>query len=268
MNKDKDKDRYQRIIEEFRIIDDSFMTKVFDDDPEATEEVLKIILDDDSLKVMSVVTQKDIQNLFGHSLRLDVQAIDEVGTIYNIEIQRTNDGAVPERARYHSSLLDANCFQKGEHDYTKLPESYVIMITEKDVLEEDLPIYHIDRTIDETGKLFGDRSHIVYVNSEKQDDSKLGRLMHDFYCTDPNEMFNEVLAEKARLLKGSERGENSMNKALEEFKQDIQRETAKETRIGMVSKMIENGKLSCEEISAISGLSIEDVQELNRKAER
>ena len=34
-------------------------------------------------------------------------------------------------------------------------------------------------------------------------------------------MHNSVLAKKAEELKGSKRGENNMNKALEEFKNEI-----------------------------------------------
>ena len=47
-----------------------------------------------------------------------------------------------------------------------------------------LPIYHIDRTAKETGKLFGDESHIIYVNSQIKDEFALGKLIHDFSCTD------------------------------------------------------------------------------------
>ena len=31
-----------------------------------------------------------------------------------------------------------------------------------------------------TGKLFGDEAHIIYVNSQIQDESALGKLMYDF----------------------------------------------------------------------------------------
>lgn len=39
-------------------------------------------------------------------------------------------------------------------------------ITENDVMKADPPIYHIDRVIKETGKLFKDEAHIIYVNSQ------------------------------------------------------------------------------------------------------
>lgn len=69
-------------------------------------------------------------------------------------------------------------------DYENLAEPYVIFNTENDVLKAGLPIYHTDRTIKETGVVFGDEAHIAYVNSQIKDGTELGKLMHDFSCTD------------------------------------------------------------------------------------
>ena len=62
-----------------------------------------------------------------------------------MEIQRRDEGADAHRARYNSSLLNANLTSPGDR-YDALGETYVIFITERDVLHEGLPIYHIDRT--------------------------------------------------------------------------------------------------------------------------
>ena len=99
--------------------------------------------------------------------------------IYDIEVQRSNTGADAKRARYNSSLMDANVTEPGEK-YENLCESYIIFITENDIMKEGLPIYHVDRTVIETGKLFGDEAHIIYVNSQIHDESALGKLMYDF----------------------------------------------------------------------------------------
>ena len=81
--------------------------------------------------------------------------------------------------RKTSSLIDANVTEPGDQ-YQELNETYVIFITENDVLGENLPIYHFDRIIRETGKMFNDESHIIYVNSQIKDETALGKLMHDF----------------------------------------------------------------------------------------
>lgn len=40
-----------------------------------------------------------------------------------------------------------------------------------------LPLYHIDRYVRETGKLFEDGSHIIYVNGNYKGDDEIGHLM-------------------------------------------------------------------------------------------
>ena len=115
---------------------------------------------------------------------------------------RTERGV--KRARYNSSLIDANVTEPGDQ-YEALNESYVIFITENDVLKKNLPIYHIERTITETGEPFGDEEHIIYVNSQIRDDTSLGKLMHDFACIEAKDMFYPVLADRVRYFKEDEK---------------------------------------------------------------
>ena len=96
------------------------------------------------LKVQSVQGQYDIKNLQGRSIRLDILAVDANNRTYNIEIQRSDRGADAKRARYNSSLIDANITEAG-NKYDALTETYVIFITENDILKSGLPIYHVDR---------------------------------------------------------------------------------------------------------------------------
>ena len=43
-----------------------------------------------------------------------------------------------------------------------------------------LPLYHVERIVSENGEMFGDDSHIIYVNgSYKNDEELIGKLMHD-----------------------------------------------------------------------------------------
>ena len=41
--------------------------------------------------------------------------------------------------------------------------------------------------------------------------------MHDFYCTNPNEMYYKTLADRARYFKESEKGVNNMCELLQEL---------------------------------------------------
>ena len=204
---DKQKKLIQK-IKKFRLLDDDFMSKVFEDDYECTELLLHIITNKPDLKVKETHTQHSIKNLDGHSVRLDIYAIDTTGRKYNIEIQRTDNGAGAKRARYNSSVIDTKSLPAGT-DFEELPETYIIFITENDVLGDNKPIYHIERTIRETGKLFPDESHIIYVNASYQDETPLGKLMHDFSCTNPSDMYYKILADKASYFKENEKDQLS-----------------------------------------------------------
>ncbi len=124
--------------------------------------------------------QYSIKNLQGRSVRLDILAVDEQNRAYNIEVQRSDRGASEKRAPtiaacwMRTSLILAAIMMP-------LNETYIIFITENDVLKAGLPIYHIYRMVEETGTVFNDQSHIIYVNSQIKDETALGKLMHDFF---------------------------------------------------------------------------------------
>ncbi len=156
---------YKTLIKDFTIFDDVFM-KVVLDDKDCVEYILQIILEKRDLRVVGRKVQAGHENLRGKSIIMDCLAIDDTGRKYDIEIQRDSRGASRRRARYHSSLLDANTLIAGEN-YDDLPECYVIFITENDVLGKGRPIYFIDRCIRNTNDYFEDGSHIIYVDSSQ-----------------------------------------------------------------------------------------------------
>ena len=210
-------------VDAFKLFDDTFMSKVFDGRKAETGLLLQIILGDPGIKVVSVHTQVEIKNLQGRSVRLDIKARDSKGVIFEVEVQRESSGAKPKRARYISSALDANIL-KAAKDFEKLPELYVIFITEHDVIGEGRPIYHIDRTISESGNLFGDKSHIIYVNGEITDDTELGKLMHDFHCTKAGDMNYKLLADRVRYFKETQKGRNAMCAIVEDYAAEREKE--------------------------------------------
>ena len=116
--------------------------------------------------------------------------------------------------------MDANALPENT-DYEELPEIYVIFITETDVLGKGKPLYEIERILKDDGELFDDGTHIIYVNSSMVDtNTPLGRLMHDFRCANPEEMYYDVLAERTGAFKRSEEGAIRMNSKWEEFVQE------------------------------------------------
>jgi len=219
----------------FRLLDDDFMAKVFEDKA-CAELLLRIILKKNDLIVNEVYGQLALKNLQGRSARLDVFATDSTGKVYDIEVQRSDRGAVAKRARYNAALIDANITEPGD-EYQALNECYVIFITENDVIGAGLPLYHAERMILETGKSFGDEQHILYVNAQITDETELGRLMHDMWCVEAEDMHYDVLANRVRYFKENEEGVATMCKAMEEMRNDTVFRTNVETICKMMKKL-------------------------------
>lgn len=250
-------------LKSLRYMDDDFMTVCLADNFEGVELILRIVLGQKSIKVKSVRTQESMKNLQGRSAILDVHAVDSINKEFDVEIQRSDAGAGAKRARHNSSLLDAHILKPG-NDTEDIPDSYVIFITEKDVMKGNQPVYPVDRyvMIGEKKVLFGDGSHILYVNGQYRGNDEIGKLMHDFSCTDPDDMNYEALAKKARYFKQEEEGVAVMCKIMEEMRNEAALNNARET----AERMIRKGRMPLEEIADyIPALSFAELKELKAK---
>ena len=207
--------------------------------------------------MLDVRTQVFVENLLNRSVRLDILATDSTGAKLNVEVQRSDKGAGRKRARYNSSMMDANLLKKGE-DFDKLPETWVIFITENDVMGKGLPLYPIERCFLGTGERFEDGSHILYVNGAYRGDTPIGKLMHDFSCTDAADMYYGTLADRVRFFKESKEGIEIMCRAME----DMRNQTLKEGMINVAKKMLEDGTITLEKIAEFVGLSVEEVKKI------
>ena len=195
----------------FRYMDDDFMTACLEDNYEAVELILRIVLGQEDITIKSIRVQDSMKNLQGRSAILDVHAVDNTGKEFDCEIQRSDKGAGVKRARHNSSLLDA---------------------------------------------------HILYVNGKYRGDDEVGKLMHDFSCTDPDDMNYEILAKKARYFKQDEKGVATMCKLMEDMRSEAAHDKVKEKAI----LMLKNGKISFDEISVFfSKLSDEEIEEIKSK---
>ena len=208
MGEDENKKRERRHQEDlerlrgFRPIDDTFMRGLFKENIPLAELVLRIITGKPDLVLLKCETQADMKRVTGaRSVCLDAYATDSTGKKYDIEVQRSDNGADPHRARYHSSMLDI----------------------------------------------------------EYRDNSDIGRLMHDFNCTNASDMYFDLLAEKTRYLKENPKGVNEMCKVMEDLRNESYAEGHKEGRAeGRAEGREEQAKATAVRMKQ-KGLSLEDI---------
>ena len=264
---------YSAVIQKFRLIDDTFFNVCFDNYTEGMQLLLRIFFGRDDLVVKHVVTQESADNLYGRGVRFDVLAEDSEGKLYDCEVQRASEGAAPRRARYNSSMMDSRELAKGA-DFSDLPETWVIFITENDIYEAGCPLYHVERRIEELQRPFDDGAHILYVNGANRDDTPLGKLMQDFFCENPKQMNYKELAERADYFKAETGGVNAMCELMEKFGEKKMEEGRMEGRLeGRAEGRIESarrtatallalGKLTLSQIAEATQLSLDEVERL------
>ncbi len=114
--------------------------------------------------------------------------------------------------------------------------------------------------------MFGDGSHILYVNGKYRGEDAIGMLMEDFSCADPDQMNFEALAKKARFYKKDKEGIGNMCKILEEMKKEAAEEAAQEAALSTARetalRMIKGGKLPLETIAEYANLPLEEIEAL------
>lgn len=97
-----------------------------------------------------------------------------------------------------------------------------------------------------------EKLHIVYVNGEYRGDSAIGKLMHDFNCTNADDMNYDLMAERTRYLKENPEGVREMSAIMEE----LCNETAENTMLQAIRNLMETTGWTAEQ--AMEAMKIPD----------
>ena len=258
-------EKYLQTLENYRPIDDDFFTKLFQDNIPLAEKVLRIITDVKDLHLSSIKTQETLKKLAGsRSVRFVAFGHDNLNREFDIEVQRADSGASPKRARYHSSSIDTNYLKAGQ-DFDVLPTTYVIFITENDIFGKNELIYRFERMDKKLGLSFDDEAHIIYVNgayNNPNDTSELAKLVHDFRCSNADEMYTQLLAERTRYFKETPEGVSEMCKAMEEMQKTARAEGKKEGILETLVSLVKDGILTLAEAAGRYNVTVSEFEAL------
>ncbi len=166
-------------------------------------------------------------------------------------------GASVQRARFNSAMVDMTLLKKGGL-HQELPDRYTIFITERDMFKKGLPAYHASNKIDELDNApLNDGGYIVYINGQYRNiDTPIGKLMHDFFCVDADEILNPLLKDRVKYLKETEGGRKEMCEIMEN--------RINEEKIELAKKEIAIGELTLVQIARAFQLPLAFVEELAR----
>lgn len=211
-------------VESLNVIDDALFQKMAED-VGFCEELLSTILGQ-KVTILELYKQDSIKNLQGRSVIIDARCLLEDGTISIVEVQNANDDEHVLRVRYETSCVTANITDPGTK-FKNVPNVISIFISKFDIFKRGKTVYHIDRTIRETGDINNNGLQEIYVNAKVDDGTDIAKLMRIFkeHSTYDFSKFPKTSARKHQFLE-SEGGKEQMCEIVESYAQEVAREQA------------------------------------------
>jgi len=165
---------------ELTFIDDFMFCKILTSRPELCKELLELILGMKIKRIKFPESQKTIEQTYdGRGIRLDVYIEDANNTVYDLEMQTTEQKDLPKRTRYYQGMIDLNLIQRGSK-FKALKKSYIIFICLTDPFGKNLPIYTFEnRCMQDESIALEDEAYKVIINADGNRDG-LSDEMSDF----------------------------------------------------------------------------------------
>ena len=241
--------KYKR-LEELEIWDD-FMFGAVMSNKELCKHLLEIILQKKIKDIRYTELQKTIDLQYdAKSIRLDVYVEDDLDSVYNIEIQTTDEKNLPKRSRFYQGMIDLNILNKGE-SYNKLKKSYVIFICNYDPFRKGRCFYRFENVcVDDPSLKLKDDSVKIMINPYGNDTKQFGKgfaaLMDFLKNGQISDTYTESLKDEITEVKVSEEWRRRYMKLLIRDQENI--EIGKE--LGELSTCVRQVKNNLERFSA------------------
>ena len=213
----RSEDEKLEIVKGLRLIDDTLF-EAFISDGDACEELLQVILDNPGLRIdrSTLVPQKTFSIQQGRSVRVDAYVEGEEDTVFNVEIQKSNDTNHVKRARYNAACITVKRSEPGDR-FDDIQELYIVYITDFDLFKSGLSAYHVEPCIKETGEFVDNGLHQIYINAHGRDGSRISRLMKHFNEPDFSDEEFPKISDKVHRLKHDKKEMFGMCKAVEDY---------------------------------------------------
>ena len=158
----------QQVIQQWETIgisNDFVFCKIMQDEA-LLSELIHRILPDLRFKELRIQSQKSVEiGVDIHGVRFDIFVTLEDGSIVEIEMQVLDNGNLPKRLRFYSSMADTQMLEKGMV-YSRLRDSFVIMICPFDFYGEGRHIYTFTNRCKEDHALeMGDGTTKIVLNA-------------------------------------------------------------------------------------------------------
>ena len=261
----------EKAFEELQIKDD-FMFSVIMRNPKFCKPFLERIL---GIKISHIEYPKAQETIDitvdAKSVRLDIYVEDGKETVYNIEMQTTENRNIPKRTRYYQGMIDLNILEKGDN-YKNLKRSFVIFVCTFDLFGEGRRIYTFEnRCIQNLDLGLGDDTTKIILNTKGTMDDvtlEMKKLLDFIDGKEPEDDFTRELDEAVQSVRKNEKWRLDYMTLQMNYQEKYEQgydEGDRKRAISVAMRMIEANKLSLEEIALYSGLTLEQVRELEKE---
>lgn len=246
--------------EELEFTDDFMFCKVLTNNPDLCHELLELIVGKKVGKFVYMEKQKPIEiTADGKGIRFDVYSEDDCSTIFDCEMQTTENKNLPKRSRYYQGMIDLNLIERGA-DYNDLKKSYIIFICPFDAFGKGLHKYTFEsRCLEETSLALGDEATKIFLCAGGSAND-VSEEMNDFlnYITGKNGT-SKLVKELENAVQEARNHEKWRSEYMTLLMRD--QKMIKKGRSEIIENMLSSGKTP-EKISEFTGISMKEIEEV------
>lgn len=242
--------------------------KVMRNNPDVCKELLEILL---QIKIdhIEMKSEETVEVDYGKKgIRMDVYAVG-ASKAFDLEMQATDDGELPERTRYYQGILDVQELNSGE-DYRTLKDTYIIFICVPDIFGKGLAKYTFENLCIENPKIkLNDRSYKYFYianNYDKILDEKQRAFLKLVTSKGDSESHSDAFTEKISKLVEEAKINSQWRKQYMEW----EREMAIKFRLGEEKARREDARnlyangVSIELIAKSLKMTLDEVREITK----
>ena len=155
-----------KTLQELTLLDRFLFAETMEDQ-ETYEALLRIILGDEELKLLTYdQTEKEFRTApWLRSIRVDVYSMD-ADTIYNVEMQKSWRDDLIKRSRYYQALIDSTLLAPGDISFNAIKNTTIIMIMPFDLFGKDRFVYTFEETCKEDNTVcLEDGARRIFINT-------------------------------------------------------------------------------------------------------
>ena len=283
--------RNYKKLEDLDVLDD-FMLNAIANDPDVAEPFFQ--------KVLSVLLEREIGEISVHAqvfvpadtpekrgICLDVEISEQDDSpakcrIYNVEGQNYKENFLQKRCRFYQAKKDSKRLKRGERDWSKLPDLYMIVITNYDPFGEDSMIYTFENVCRKYPDIrYEDGLKFIYFNTSgtKDGTTAIKQLLTYLDCSKIECVTNENIAQihnyvsdvkysaevKHRFMTVGEWMDRQTEIMRAEVQAEVRAEVQAEIRAEMAQEMVKKmlrkrNHFSYEEIAELTSLSVAEIE--------